>query len=185
MYSDRKLDAKLEQVAEPAGGELGMGGELGGEELGGEEFGGEELEGEELLGGEELAGEEEEGVLLAEPPGNRRDDLPSNGVAYTRPRWKGKTHERGPDRRTKTYGAGRSTNKRMKGAASQEMGRPGNRKKFVGDVTRQLASWNGLEEHAESRDLIEERRLFTTSQEVKTLIESLNIGVVKDETKTQ
>ena len=148
-----------------------------------EELPGEELPGEELPG-EELPGEEEEGILLAEPPGNRRDDVPK-GTPYTRPGWKGKTHERGHDRRTKTYGAGRSTNKRMKGAASQEMGRPGNRKKFVGDVTRQLASWNGLEEHAESRDLIEERRLFTTSQEVKTLIESLNIGVVKDETKTQ
>ena len=59
---------------------------------------------------------------------------------------------------------------------------------FAGDVTDQLTkgfAFAGLEEQTDGRDLIEERKLFITSQEVKSLIESLNTGVAKDETKAQ
>jgi len=170
MFFDRKLEAKLEQVAEGVAAEAGaLGGELGGEELGGEELGAEELG-------------EEEGVLLAEPPGNRRDKemrVYAHGGKYRPVK---------NDQRERTYGRGRSTNKRMHAAGNREKTRTGRRNVLPGDVTKQLTrdiSFIGLEEQTGSRDLIEERKLFMTSQEVKSLIEGLNIGVAKDETKAQ
>ena len=183
MYFDRKFTAKLDQAAEDVATEAeGLGGEEFGEEEFGEEELGEEEFGEEELGGEELGGEEEEGVLLAEPPGNRRDDE-TRVYAHG-----GKYRPVKNDQREKTYGRGRSTNKRMHAAGSREKARSGKRNLFAGDVTDQLTkgfAFAGLEEQTDGRDLIEERKLFITSQEVKSLIESLNTGVAKDETKAQ
>ncbi len=45
-------------------------------------------------------------------------------------------------------------------------------------------SFNGLAE-SKNKDTIEERKLFTTNNEVQKLIESLDIGVAKNEVKAQ
>jgi hypothetical protein len=45
-------------------------------------------------------------------------------------------------------------------------------------------SFNGLPE-SKNKDIIEERKLFTTNNEVEKLIESLDIGVGKNEVKAQ
>ena len=74
----------------------------------------------------------------------------------------------------------------MHAAASREKTRTGKRNLFGGDVTDQLTkgfAFTGLEEQTTTSDLTEELKLFKTSQEVKSLLESLNTGVGKDETK--
>lgn len=189
MYFDRKLDAQLAAAAEgeeAEGGDLGGGDDLlgGGDDLLG---GGDEDLGDDDLGldepaAEEPAGEDDAGVLLAEPPGNRRDS-------------EVRTYEKGGkyipvkrDKRTSTYGRGRKTNKQMHAAASREKTRSGTRNVFPGMATSELTKDLGLAalgEGAQKMDLTEERKLFKTSQEVHSLLESLNTGVKKNETKAQ
>ena len=177
MYFDRKLDAKLASAAE---GEEAEGGDLGGD-FGGDDLlgGGDDLEGEDLgldePAAEEPAGEEDEGVLLAEPPGNRRD--PPKGVAYTRPGWKGAKHTREREDRRKREQTGK---KMMSG--TEHRGKT-KRSKMI-NVLDNTYSFNGLAE-SKNKDTIEERKLFTTNNEVQKLIESLDIGVAKNEVKAQ
>ena len=176
MYFDRKLDAKLASAAEGGeaeGGDLGgdLGGDMGGEDL----LGGDEDLGAEDLGAEEPAGEEDEGVLLAEPPGNRRD--PPKGTEYTRPGWKGAKHTRDHEDKRKRI----QTGKKMK-AGTEHRGKT-KRSKMI-NVLDSTFAFNGLPE-SKNRDAIEERKLFKTSQEVQGLLESLNTGVGKDEVKAQ
>jgi len=155
MFYDRKLASTLEQVGQPPEGSDGLGGDL---DLGGE---GDDLdlggEGDDLdLGDTETGGEDE--VLLAEPPGKRDDN--------SRPK------KRGPYKRHQsTYRKG-GRKKQMNNMASGEIGTL--RKTFPGKV-----GFGGLDSlsrgmmQEQKSDFLEEKKLFNTDFEIKSLIESL------------
>ena len=146
MFYDRKLASTLEQVGQPPEGSDGLGGDL---DLGGE---GDDLD----LGDTETGGEDE--VLLAEPPGKRDDN--------SRPK------KRGPYKRHQsTYRKG-GRKKQMNNMASGEIGTL--RKTFPGKV-----GFGGLDSlsrgmmQEQKSDFLEEKKLFNTDFEIKSLIESL------------
>jgi len=155
MFYDRKLASTLEQVGQPPEGSDGLGGDL---DLGGD---GDDLdlggEGDDLdLGDTETGGEDE--VLLAEPPGKRDDN--------SRPK------KRGPYKRHQsTYRKG-GRKKQMNNMASGEIGTL--RKTFPGKV-----GFGGLDSlsrgmmQEQKSDFLEEKKLFNTDFEIKSLIESL------------
>jgi hypothetical protein len=171
MFHDKKFGAALEAAAQPAeegadaggGGGLGdLGGDLGGDDLGGDLGGGDDLG--DLGGGTEEpaaepAGGDEEQTLLAEPPAKRDDDA--------KPRGPYKRHQRSYDKggRTKNYknvatgGEIRGSTPRTTNAGYRGPG---------GLYT--LAK--GMVEENQSENL-EEQRLFTISNDVKQLLESL------------
>jgi hypothetical protein len=177
MFYDKKFEASLEAAskgAESAGGDAGGG--LGGDlDLGGDDAGGGlDLGGDDAdtgaddagdTGGDDAGGEDD--VLLATPPGKRDDDAKSN--------------KRGPYKRHKrTYRKG-GMKKQMNNVATGEIGTL--RKTFPGKV-----GFGGLDSlargitEAQDHDILEERKLFNTDFEIKSLIESLK-KADKDETQ--
>ena len=172
MFYDKKFEAKLAAAASgdasgAGGGDLGggdLGGDLGGGDLGGDL--GSDLGGADATGGDAPAdtdtgadtGAGDDEVLLAEPPAKRDDDAGMN--------------KRGPYKKHKqTYRKG-GMRKQMNTAASGEIGTL--RKTFPGKV-----GFGGLDSLArgvveeQKSDILEERKLFNTDFEVKSLIESL------------
>jgi hypothetical protein len=166
MYYDKKFMASLEAVAEggveAAGGGLG---DLGGDDLG--DLGGDDLGdlGEE---GDEPADEEED-IILAEPPA-KRDDEPS----YKRGKYK---------RHQSSYSKG-GRKKHFKNQATGEYGNT-YRTTFHGK-----SGFGGLDSLAKgitessTQNEIEEEKLFTTSEQVNTLLEGLLKKVKENETNS-
>jgi hypothetical protein len=164
MYTDRKFMSSLEKVA--AGGSDGdLGGDLGGGLGGdlGDDLGGD-LGGDlgTDLGGDTGSDEESGSPLLAEPPAKRDDDA----------------KPRGPYEKHKlTYKKG-GLKKQMKNQATPEIGTA--RKTFPGKI-----GFGGLDSLVrgvvESVDS-EERKLFKSESEIKSLLESLNKKENSDET---
>src|SRR6056300_637102 len=163
MFTDKKFMAALEAAgqADEGGGDLGGGG--GDLDLGGDSGGGDlDLGGDT---GEDTApagGDTEDNDLLAEPPAKRDDDA----------------KPRGPYKRRKlTYKKG-GMKKQMINTGLGETGTA--RTTFPGKV-----GFGGLDSLArgvtESIDL-EERQLFKSEAEIKTLLESLTKKGDKDET---
>jgi len=162
MFYDRKLAASLEAVGQPpegaGGGDLGDLDDLGGDDAGDLDLGGDDITQDtpEATGGG--AGGDDD-VLLAEPPGKRNDD--------SRPKSRGK-YKRDD---TKTYRKG-GRRKQMKNMATGEIGTL--RKTFPGKV-----GFGGLDSlskgmmEEQKSDVLEEKKLFSTDFEIKSLIESL------------
>jgi len=163
MFTDKKFMAALEGAgqADEGGGDLGGGG--GDLDLGGDSGGGDLDRGGDT--GEDTApagGDTEDNDLLAEPPAKRDDDA----------------KPRGPYKRRKlTYKKG-GMKKQMINTGLGETGTA--RTTFPGKV-----GFGGLDSLArgvtESIDL-EERQLFKSEAEIKTLLESLTKKGDKDET---
>jgi len=176
MFFDRKFSASLEAAGQPAeGGEGGGLGDLGGEgggdlDLGGGAGGDLDLGGD--AGGVDAGdkspgaegGDETDDVLLAEPPA-KRDDEPK--------------YKRGSYKRHKTTYSKGGLKKQMKSQATGEYGNT-YRSTFQGK-----SGFGGLDSLArgvtESINDREEEKLFTTSRQVDTLIESLLKKVKEDE----
>tara|TARA_Y100001973_G_C5204980_1_gene340799 strand:+ start:337 stop:2295 length:1959 start_codon:yes stop_codon:yes gene_type:complete len=179
MFHDRKFSASLEaagQVPEAGGaggglGDLGGGGEELGDLGGGEELGG--------LGGEDAPADEpaDEGggddeILLAEPPAKRDDEKKKED----KPKYK-----RGRYKRHKTSYSKGGLSKQLKRTHTPEFGDT-NRTIFPGK-----SGFGGLDSLArgitENIDInkIEEEKLFSTSRQVDTLIESLLKTKVTDD----
>ena len=174
MYTDKKFMAGLEaagQAPEEGGGDLGGGGDmdLGGDDLGGDldgDLGGDT--GDDLdLGGDTSgdAGGGDEGDLLAEPPAKRDDDA----------------KPRGPYKRHKISYRKGGFSKQMKNQAfGGEVRGSTSRTTFPGKV-----GFGGLDSLARGiyeNNELEEEKLFNTTNELKTLIESLNKKENPDET---
>ena len=172
MFYDKKFAASLEGAGQPAeeaggGGDAGLG-DLGGDDLGGGgdlDLGGDAGDmaaGDESPGAE--GGDETDDVLLAEPPAKRDDDKPS--------------YKRGPYENHQTSYKKGGRKKNMKNQATGEYGNT-YRTKFHGKSgPGGLASLaRGITESNET----EEEKLFKTSHQVDTLIESLLKKVKEDE----
>ena len=178
MFYDRKFMGALEtagQAPEAGGGGGGdLGGDLGGDEamedLGGD-LGGDESLGD--LGGDDTGGGDED-IILAEPPAKRDDPPKKEGPKYKRGRYK---------RHQSSYSKG-GMKKQMKNQATGEYGNTA-RSTLPGKV-----GFGGLDSLArgvtENKSLneIEEEKLFNTSHQVATLIESLlKLKETEDETQ--
>ena len=179
MYYDRKHDAALQQVAEAAAAEGGMGGGMGGElggdlggEMGGElELGGEELGGEEMPAGE--AGGGEESTLLAVPPGSRNEPRLTPGA-------KGKVD----------YPKNGRNDRRVAGARKRSNAAKYNREKGSGTIRNVVPAMGdlqslvkmdgasvGIYEREEptykTEELLEENQLFQVNNSIRELIAGL------------
>jgi hypothetical protein len=175
MFSDRKFMANLEAAGQPpeegggGGGDLG-GGDLGGD-LGGGDLGGDLGGGDLALGGDagsdtgDTGDGEDEGDLLAEPPAKRDDDA----------------KPRGPYKKHKISYRKGGFSKQMKNQAfGGEVRGSTARTAFPGKV-----GFGGLDSLARGvyeGDMKEEEKLFNTSNEMKSLIESLRKKDDTDET---
>ena len=165
MYYDRKHDASLQQVAEGAAAQGGLGGGLGGD-LGGELGGPEEMP--PGAAGEPAAPEGgEESPLLAVPPGSRRVRTYKGGAKY-RPV---KTDKRSAGARSRSFAAAGS---REKSSSTPRNTFPGMR-----DINT-LTGMNGLTgiyEQDESiyklREKTEENKLFEMNNSIRRLIKGL------------
>ena len=172
MFHDRKFAAALEGIGEEAAGGDGGGGGLG--DLGdlGGDTGGDGLDDLDL-GGDEPAAEPtgggEESTLLAEPPAKRDDDA--------KPRGPYKRHQSSYDKggRTKNY-KNIATGGEIRGSTARTTF-PG--KTGYGGLDS-LAK--GMVEENQQTENLEEQKLFTISNDVKTLLESL---IREDEHETQ
>ena len=168
MFHDRKFGAALEAAAQPdeaagddAGGGLGdLGADLGGDDLGGDLGGGDDLG--DLGGGEdtpepaaEPAGDEGETTLLAEPPAKRDDDAKPRG------RYEMKKKPRRP--RTKQKIMNQATSGEIRGSTA--------RTTFPGAVG--YGALSNLYEGQQTNENLEEEKLFSLSNDVKQLLESL------------
>jgi hypothetical protein len=169
MFHDRKFGAALEAAAQPdeaaaggdAGGGLGdLGGDLGGDDLGGDLGGGDDLG--DLGGGEdtpepaaEPAGDAGETTLLAEPPAKRDDDAKPRG------RYEMKKKPRRP--RTKQKIMNQATSGEIRGSTA--------RTTFPGAIGSGALS--NLYEDQQTNENLEEEKLFSLSNDVKQLLESL------------
>jgi hypothetical protein len=180
MFYDKKFAASLEAAgqapADAGGGDAGggglgdlgdLGGDAGGDTGGDLDLGGDaggEAAGDTSPGAE--GGDQNDDVLLAEPPA-KRDDEPS----YKRGKYK--------NHQTSYSKGGRKKN--MKNQATGEYGNT-YRTTFHGK-----SGFGGLDSLArgitESINDNEEEKLFTTSKQVDTLIESLLKKVKEDETQ--
>jgi len=167
MFHDRKFTAALEAAAQPegeaadAGGGGGLddlGADLGGDDLGGDLGGGEDL-GDLGGGGEEPAaepaGDEGETTLLAEPPAKRDDDAKPRG------RYEMKRKPRRP--RTKQKIMNQATSGEIRGSTA--------RTTFPGGVG--YGALSNLYQEDNSNENLEEEKLFSLSNDVKQLLESL------------
>jgi len=178
MFYDKKFSVNLESAGQPAetggdaggglgdlggdtGGDLDLGGDTGDLDLGGDA--GDVAAGDESPGAE--GGDETDDVLLAEPPA-KRDDEPS--------------YKRGKYQRHQTSYSKGGRSKNMKNQATGEYGNT-YRTTFQGK-----SGFGGLDSLArgitESNET-EEQKLFKTSHQVDTLIESLLKKVKEDETQ--
>jgi len=172
MFHDRKFAAALEGIGEEAAGGDGGGGGLG--DLG-DLGGGDDDLGDLDLGGDEPAAEpaddgDEESTLLAEPPAKRDDDA--------KPRGPYKRHQTSYDKggRTKNY-KNVATGGEIRGSTARTTF-PG--KTGYGGLDS-LAK--GMVEENQQTENLEEQKLFTISNDVKKLLESLTNR--EDEHETQ
>jgi hypothetical protein len=173
MFHDKKYAAALEAAAQPAeeGADAGGGGGLGdlGDDLGGDDLGGDLGGGDDLgdLGGggdtpepaAEPAGGEEEQTLLAEPPAKRDDDAKPRG-SYNMKRKPRKARRGQQMSNTATGGevpgsTARTTHQGYRG--------PGGLYSLA----------KGMFEESQQNENLEEEKLFTLSNDVKQLLESL------------
>ncbi len=167
MFHDRKFSAALEAAAQPdeaAGGDAGGGGlgdlgaDLGGDDLGGDLGGGDDL-GDLGGGGEEPeaepAGDEGENTLLAEPPAKRDDDAKPRG------KYEMKRKPRRP--RTKQKIMNQVTSGEIRGSTA--------RTTFPGAIGSGALS--NLYQEDKGNENLEEEKLFSLSNDVKQLLESL------------
>ena len=167
MFHDRKFTAALEAAAQPegeaadAGGGGGLddlGADLGGDDLGGDLGGGDDL-GDLGGGGEEPAaepaGDEGETTLLAEPPAKRDDDAKPRG------QYEMKRKPRRP--RTKQKIMNQATSGEIRGSTA--------RTTFPGGVG--YGALSNLYQEDNSNENLEEEKLFSLSNDVKQLLESL------------
>ena len=167
MFHDRKFSAALEAAAQPdeaAGGDAGGGGlgdlgaDLGGDDLGGDLGGGDDL-GDLGGGGEEPeaepAGDEGENTLLAEPPAKRDDDAKPRG------KYEMKRKPRRP--RTKQKIMNQATSGEIRGSTA--------RTTFPGAIGSGALS--NLYQEDKGNENLEEEKLFSLSNDVKQLLESL------------
>lgn len=178
LFFDQKYAAQLEAAGQPeeeAGGDGGGGGGLGDlGDLGGDDLGGDEDLGDLDLGDDEGeaedAGGDEETTLLATPPAKRDDDA-----------------------RPKKRGPYTMKNKRRKSRLGQHLTNQATSGEVPGSTPRTTHhGWrgpNGLNTLAkgivtekELQEDLEEEKLFTINQDVKTLLESLIIRDDEDET---
>ena len=183
MYYDRKHDAALQQVAEAAAAEGGMGGgDLGGD-LGGEMGGdlGGDLGGEEMPAGEAGAPEEgggEESTLLAVPPGSRNEPRLTPGA-------KGKVYN--PVKVDKRPAGARQRSNAAKWG--REKASSTTRNILPGAEINSLAKMGGIgngiyEGEAPSYkadEASEETKLFHINESVRSLIRGLESMEQKDE----
>ena len=176
LFFDKKYAAALEAAGEPAEGEAGGDGGGGGlgdlGDLGGDSGGGDDL-GD--LGGDEpeaepAGGGDEESTLLAAPPAKRDDDA--------KPRGPYKRHQTSYDKggRTKNY-KNIATGGEIRGSTARTTF-PG--KTGYGGLDT-LAK--GMVEENQQTENLEEQKLFTISNDVKKLLESLTNR--EDEHETQ
>jgi hypothetical protein len=174
MFSDKKFMGALEAAGaapeEGGGGGLG-GGDLGGGDLGGDlDLGGDTGGGDLDLGGDTggdtaPAEDKDEGDLLAEPPAKRDDDA----------------KPRGPYKKHKISYRKGGFSKQMKNQAfSGEVRGSTSRTTFPGKVG--FGGLDSLSRGVYEGDSKEEEKLFNTSSEMKSLIESLRNKDDKDET---
>ena len=173
MFHDRKFAAALEGIGEEAaagdggGGGLGdlgdLGGNAGGDELGDLDLGGDEPAAEPASGGDD------DSPLLAEPPAKRDDDA--------KPRGPYKRHQSSYDKggRTKNY-KNVATGGEIRGSTARTTF-PG--KTGYGGLD---SLTKGMFEENQQIENLEEQKLFTISNDVKTLLESL---IREDEHETQ
>jgi len=169
MFHDKKFAVALEAAAAApdeaaAGGGGGglddLGAGLGGDDLGGDLGGGDDLG--DLGGGEETpepaaepAGDEGETTLLAEPPAKRDDDAKPRG------RYEMKKKPRRP--RTKQKIMNQATGGEVRGTTA--------RTTFPGAVG--YGALSNLYEDQQTNENLEEEKLFSLSNDVKQLLESL------------
>lgn len=173
MFHDKKFAAALEAAAQPAeegadaggGGGLGdLGADLGGDDLGGDLGGGDDLG--DLGGGTdepaaEPAGGDEEQTLLAEPPAKRDDDArPSKRGPY-----KMKNKPRKPRRGQQMTNQATSGEVRGSTSRTRSLGYKG-----PGGL---YSLGQGIYEENQQPENLEEQKLFTISNDVKQLLESL------------
>jgi hypothetical protein len=167
MFHDKKFAAALEAAAQPdeeaadtgGGGGLGdLGADLGDDAGGGDLGGGDDL-GDLGGGGEEPAaepaGDEGETTLLAEPPAKRDDDAKPRG------RYEMKKKPRRP----------RTKQKIMNQATSGEIRGSTGRTTFPGGVG--YGALSNLYQEDKDNENLEEEKLFTLSNDIKQLLESL------------
>jgi len=167
MFHDRKFGAALEAAAQPegegadagGGGGLGdLGDDLGGDDLGGDLGGGDDL-GDLGGGGEEPAaepaGDEGETTLLAEPPAKRDDDAKPRG------KYEMKKKPRRP--RTKQKIMNQATSGEIRGSTA--------RTTFPGAIGSGALS--NLYQEQQTNENLEEEKLFSLSNDIKQLLESL------------
>ena len=167
MFHDRKFSAALEAAAQPdeaTGGDTGGGGlgdlgaDLGGDDLGGD-LGGDDDAGDIGGGGEEPAaepaGDEGETTLLAQPPAKRDDDAKPRG------KYEMKRKPRRP--RTKQKIMNQATSGEIRGSTA--------RTTFPGAVGSGALS--NLYQEDKGNENLEEEKLFSLSNDVKQLLESL------------
>ena len=173
MFHDKKFAAALEAAGQPdeAGADAGGGGgladlgaDLGGDDLGGDLGGGDDLGdlggGDDEPAAEPAGGDEGETTLLAEPPAKRDDDA--------KPRGPYKKHQKSYDKggRTKNY-KNVATGGEVRGSTT--------RTTFPGKTGRDgldSLSKGMFQENQENKNL-EEEKLFTLSNDIKQLLESL------------
>jgi hypothetical protein len=172
MFHDKKFAAALEAAAQPdeaaggdAGGGLGdLGGDLGGDDLGGDLGGGDDL-GDLGGGGDtpepaaEPAGDEGETTLLAEPPAKRDDDA--------RPRGRYEMKKKPRKARRGQQMSNIATGGEIRGSTARTTF-PG--KSGYGGLDS-LAK--GMFQENQEKENLEEEKLFTLSNDVKQLLESL------------
>jgi hypothetical protein len=166
MFHDRKFGAALEAAGETeeadAGGGGGLGdlGDLGGD-TGEDDLGDLDLGGEDA--GDETAGDDEEPIILAEPPAKRDDDA--------KPRGPYKRHQSSYDKggRTKNY-KNLATGGEIRGSTARTT-HPG----YRGPGSLYTLA-KGMVEESQENENLEEQKLFTISNDVKTLLESLIRG---------
>ncbi len=173
MFHDKKFAAALEAAAQPAeegadagggGGLADLGADLGGDDLGGDLGGGDDLG--DLGGGTdepaaEPAGGDEEQTLLAEPPAKRDDDArPSKRGPY-----KMKNKPRKPRRGQQMTNQATSGEVRGSTSRTRSLGYKG-----PGGL---YSLGQGIYEENQQPENLEEQKLFTISNDVKQLLESL------------
>ena len=177
MFHDKKFAAALEAAGEDAlavdeaggGGGLGDLGDLGGDDLGDDEdLGDLDLGGDE--GETEDAGGDEETTLLATPPANRDDGKRGKRGPYT---MKNKPRKS----RLGQHLTNQATGGEVRGSTARTT-HPGYR--GPGGL---FTLAQGMYEEKELQEDLEEEKLFTINQDVKSLLESLIIRDDEDETQ--
>jgi len=175
MFHDKKFAAALESAGQPDEKVESAGGGLGDLDLGGDEGGGggdldlgDVGDAAEDTPDEAPAGDEEEPTLLAEPPAKRNDDAKPRG------KYEMKNKPRKARRGQQITNIATGGEVRGSTARTTFPGKVG----FGGldSLTK------GMYEEAQKSDSLEEEKLFTISNDVKTLLESL---IKEDEHETQ